>query len=87
MLWLIVTKLMHFLSIKDTTLTDQLGKLYVREIVKLHRMPKSIVSNRDIKFVSTFWRSLYRSLDTNLPFSRVYHLWNNGQTKKNNQLL
>lgn len=43
-LWIIVnklTKVVHFLPIKDTTPEDQLEKLYVREIVKLHRVPKN----------------------------------------------
>lgn len=57
MLWVIVdrlTKTMHFLSIKNTTSTDQLGKLYVRKIIRLHDVPKMIVLDKDTRFVLAF---------------------------------
>lgn len=49
-----LTKLTYFISIKDNTNTDQLGKMYVREIMRLHGMLKIIVSDKDTRFVSTF---------------------------------
>lgn len=62
-LWIItdkLTKIMHFLLIKDVNHMDQLGKLCVKKIVRLHEMSKTMVSNRGIWFVLAFWRSLYR---------------------------
>lgn len=62
-LWIIIdklTKIVHFLLIKDANHVGQLGKLYVREIVRLYEMSKTMVSNRDIWFVLAFWRSLHR---------------------------
>lgn len=56
-----LTKSTHFLPIKDTTSTDQLRKLYVQKIVKLHGITKAIVSDKDIWFMSTFWKVLQRS--------------------------
>ena len=52
-----VTMSAHFLPVKTTFNADQLALLYVNEIVRLHGVPMSIVSDRDPKFVSRFWQS------------------------------
>ena len=60
-LWVIVdrlTKSAHFIPVKDSFASDQLAQIYIREIVRLHGVPKTIVSDRDPKFVSAFWGSL-----------------------------
>ena len=57
-IWIIadcLTKSAHFLSIKVTDTADSLSMIYIREIVRLHGIPISIVSNRDSKFISHFW--------------------------------
>ncbi|XP_031248851.1 uncharacterized protein LOC116106631 [Pistacia vera] len=51
----------------------QLGQLYVREIVRLHGVPKTIVSDRDTRFISAFWVGMQRALGTKLAFSMAYH--------------
>ena len=56
-IWVIVariTKLAHFFPMRITNLERKLAKLYVNEIVRLHGVPVSIVSDRDAKFTSTF---------------------------------
>lgn len=56
-IWVIVdrlTKSAHFLPVKESTTTDQLAQIYIKEIVRLHGVPKTIVSDRDSRFVSTF---------------------------------
>jgi len=55
--WVIIdrlTKAAHFLAIKATFTSEQLGNLYIKEIVRLHGVPLSIMSDRDTKFVSRF---------------------------------
>jgi hypothetical protein len=47
--------------------------LVFREVVRLHGLPKNIVSDRDTKFVGHFWRTLWNKLGTNLYFSSTYH--------------
>lgn len=44
----------YFIPVKDRTNIDQLSQAYVREIVRLYKAPKTIVSDRDMRFVSTF---------------------------------
>ncbi len=60
-IWVIVdrlTKSAHFLPVKTIYNADKLANIYMIEIVRLYRVPVSIVSDRDSKFVSRFWQSL-----------------------------
>jgi transposase InsO family protein len=50
-----------------------IGNLFFREVVRLYELPRSIVSDRDTKFVGNFWRTLCKRLGTNLSFSSTYH--------------
>ena len=63
--WVIVdrlTKCAHFLPMNQKWSMDKLGELYVREVVRLHGVPESIVSDRDPRFTSRFWQSLQAAL-------------------------
>ena len=61
------------IPIKSTHKTDDIARIFMREIFILHRLPKAIVSDMDIKFTSSFWKSLFRDLNTHLNFSATYH--------------
>ena len=61
-IWVIIdrlTKLAHFLPIRNSDSLDKLAQLYVREIIRLHGTPVSIISDRDLRFTSLFWPSLH----------------------------
>ena len=76
-IWVIVdrlTKSAHFLPVRTTYTLDKLAELYVQEIVRLHGVPISIVSDRDSRFTSKFWKSLQDALGTKLKFSIAFHL-------------
>ena len=65
--WVIVdrlTKSAHFLGMKTTDTTETLSQLYIREIVRLHGVPLSIVLDRDSRFVARFWKSLQQAMGT-----------------------
>ena len=58
---------------QDNFFVEQLVDLYVQEIVRLHGVPKSIVSDRDARFTSKFWKSVQRAMGTSLNFSTAFH--------------
>ena len=68
-----LTKLTHFIPVKSTHKTDDIAKIFMKDIFKLHGLPKAIVSNRNVKFTSNFWKGLFVDLGTKLNFSIVYH--------------
>ena len=75
-IWVVVdrlTKSAHFIPGKATYTVEKWAELYLQEIVRLHGIPVSIVSDRDPRFTSTFWRSLHKSLGTKLDFSTAFH--------------
>ena len=54
-----LTKRMHAIPITTNINAPQLANIFLKEIYRLHGMPKIIVSDRDPRFTSIFWRSLF----------------------------
>ncbi len=74
--WVIVdrlTKFAHFLPVRMDYSMDRLAKLYIDEVVRLHRVLVSIVFDRDLRFTLRFWGSLKKALGTRLNFSTTFH--------------
>ncbi|XP_038895840.1 uncharacterized protein LOC120084007 [Benincasa hispida] len=59
----------------------------MKEVVRLHEVPVSIVSDKDPRFMSNFWKSLQVALGTQLDFSTAFHPQSDGQTERLNQIL
>ena len=90
MIWVIVdrlTKVAHFIPLKTGCSLEKMAQLYVKEIVRLHGVPRSIVSDRDPRFVSRFWKSLHEALGTKLSFSTAFHPQTDGQSERTIQTL
>lgn len=81
------SKSAHFIPIRTTNSASDLAPFYVREIVRLHGVPKTIVSDRDAKFVSKFWESLQSALGTQLRLSTAFHPQTDGQSERTIQTL
>ncbi|KAK1607032.1 hypothetical protein QYE76_030705 [Lolium multiflorum] len=81
------TKYAHFLPLKHPFTSQQVARLFVDSVVKLHGMPHSIVSDRDRIFTSHFWRLLFSKLGTKLKFTTAYHPQTDGQSERVNQSL
>ena len=76
-IWVIVdrlTKSAHFIPVKVTYNAEKLAKLYISEIVRLHGVPLSIISDRGTQFTSMFWKTLHAELGTRLDLSTAFTL-------------
>jgi hypothetical protein len=89
-IWVVVdrlTKTARFIPIKDTWNMEQRADAYVKNIVRYHGVPKTIVSDRDPNFLSHFWQALQEALGTKLNFSTAFHPATDGQTERTIQTL
>jgi hypothetical protein len=82
-----ITKASHFIPMKVTHKETNVFDIYMREVARLHGIPKTIMSNRDTKFTSKFWKGLFKGFGTNLNFIISYHPESDGKTKRVNQVI
>nr|GEY67148.1 reverse transcriptase domain-containing protein [Tanacetum cinerariifolium] len=84
-IWVIVdrlTKSTHFLPMREDDSMDKLTKLYLKEVVTRYGIPISIISDRDSRFASNFWRAFQKALGTRLDMSIAYHSETDGQSAR-----
>ena len=67
------SKMVHFIPFKKTTDAVNVAQLFFRDVYQLHGLPSTIVFDRDTRFLSHFWRSLWKMVNTQLNFSSAYH--------------
>ena len=75
-IWVIsdrLSKVAHFLRVREDINAGQLADLYMSRIVPLHGVPLRIISDRGSIFVSKFWQSFQTAMGTRLNFSTAYH--------------
>ena len=82
-----LTKTAHFLPINMKYKLEKIAELYTKEVVRLHGIPTSIISERDPRFTSKFWESLQKSLGTKIKLSSAYHPQRDGQIERTIQTL
>ncbi|KAK9073457.1 hypothetical protein SSX86_007781 [Deinandra increscens subsp. villosa] len=83
-IWVIVdrlSKFAHFVALPRHYTAVSLASLFLREIYKLHGLPKTIISDRDPIFISRFWKELFKQIGTTLHHSSAYHPQTDGQSE------
>jgi hypothetical protein len=81
------SKMAHFIPCQKTSDATHVANLFFKEVVRLHNLPRSIVLDKDIKFVGHFWRTLWKKLGMDLSFSSYYHPQIDGQNEVVNKSL
>jgi hypothetical protein len=83
----IFSNMAHFIPCQKTSDGTHAANMFFKEVVRLHDLPKSIVLDRDTKFVGHFWRTMWKKLGKNLSFISSYHPQTDGETEVVNKSL
>lgn len=82
-----LTKAVHFVPIRKDMGAEDIAELFIKEVHRLHGVPKSIVSDRDSRFTSGFWRGLMKALGTEVRMSTAFHPQTDGQSERTNRTM
>ena len=81
------SKSSHFIHVKLTCKATDISNIFMKDIFRLHGMPREIIYDRYIKFTSSFWKSVMVGFETKLSFNMAYHPQTDGQTERVNQIV
>jgi len=80
-----LSKSVVLIPMQTTTTAPEVAQLYFKHVCRRYGFPKSIVSDRDSRFTSSFWKSLWSLFDTTLDMSTAFHPQTDGQTERTNR--
>ena len=87
-LLVVIDKLMsqvHLVPTRTTITARGVAWLIMEEVIRLHGIPESIVSDQDTKFTSIFWKELHRLMGSRLLMSTMFHPQTDGATEQANR--
>lgn len=82
-----LTKMAHFVPTKQSATAEELANILIKEVIRLHGVAKSIVSDRDARFTSELWAQLCKKLNIRKCMTTSYHLQSDGQAERSNQTI
>lgn len=81
------SKMVHLAAVSETITAAESARVFMENVFRLHGMPDEVVSDRDPRFVASFWQSVFRDLGTRLKMSTSDHPQTDGQTERANRVL
>ena len=82
-----LTKKAHFQPMHTSATAPEVAKIFFATIFKLYGLPCVIISNRDVRFTSHFWQTLFKHMGTKTAMSTAFHPQTDGQTERLNRTL
>jgi hypothetical protein len=82
-----LSKMAHYIPVTKKMKAPELAEVFRREIIRLHGVPKSIVTDRGSLFTSAYWSTFAYCLGTKRRLSTAFHPQTDGQTERQNQTL
>ena len=89
-IWVVVDRLAktaHFIPYKSGMTLDGMARLYLKEVIRLHGVPRTIIFDHDSRLTSYFWQSFQKALGLELRFSTSFHPQTDGQLERTIQTL
>ncbi|KAL8440674.1 hypothetical protein Emag_007832 [Eimeria magna] len=82
-----LSKMAHFIPLPVSSTAADIAAIFIREIVRLHGIPNSIVTDRDARFLSQFWQNFTANFEISRCLSTAFHPQTDGQTERTNQTM
>ncbi len=82
-----LSKMVHFAPCHTADGAPQVARLFFDHVFRLHGMPRTIISDRDGRFLSKFWQALFKLVGTKLAMSTSFHPQTDGSSERANRTL
>ena len=79
--------MVHLVAVPESIAANGCARVFIDTIIRLHWLPRELVSDRDPRFTADFWRSVFKTLVTRLQMSSSDHPKSDGQTERANRVL